>query len=51
MKTQITPAVKQNEIKKNRLNEFLLKVTEEAGAWLLAGGFFYSIVWIAGNIF
>jgi hypothetical protein len=29
----------------------LLSVIEEAGAWLMAGGFVIGILWLAGIIF
>ena len=51
MKTQIATNAKQNESKINRVKKNLFKATEEVGAWLIAGGFFYSIVWLTGNIF
>ncbi|HYV93010.1 MAG TPA: hypothetical protein VE978_14565 [Chitinophagales bacterium] len=33
---------------KNHIKQSLLNFVEEAGAWLLLGGFLMGIVWIAG---
>ena len=53
MKTNNTPIeshpTEQNTLhrKSNRITAFFLRTVEEVGAWMLAAGFVFSIIWIA----
>lgn len=38
-------------IDSNHVKQFLLNAGVETGAWLLSGGFFAGIFWMAANIF
>ncbi len=51
MKTQIQNPNQNPSNKSNRINQFFSKVIEEGGAWLMAGGFFYCILWVTGIFF
>ena len=47
----ISPFKKQLVTKNNRIKEVFLSFTEELGAWLLIGGFFLGIFWVAQIVF
>ncbi|HYV91201.1 MAG TPA: hypothetical protein VE978_05435 [Chitinophagales bacterium] len=37
-------------MKSNQVKQVIPNVIEEVGAWLLAGGFLFSVAWLIGMI-
>ncbi len=55
MKTKLMNSIhsitKQMVTKNSRMKEVLLHLAEEMGAWMLTGGFFLGIFWVAQIMF